>query len=141
MITLITGTGTVLAGDRVTFAGDTNVYIVETGVAAPGAITLAKPGLKVAIPTSATALTVGATNAQNLAFARSALVLLARAPYLPGNRDMASDRMMVTDANTGVSFEVARYDGYHAHFLEISLAWGVKGIKAEHTAVLLGAAN
>ncbi len=140
-IAIITGTGTVLAGDRVTFAGDTNIYIVETGVAAPGTIVLAKPGLRQAIPASATALTVGATNFQNLAFQRSALVLLARAPYLPGGRDMASDRMTVTDPNTGLPFEVARYDGYHAHFLEVSMSWGVKGIKSEHTAVLLGAAN
>jgi hypothetical protein len=141
-ITLITGTGTVLAGDRVTFAGDTaNVYIVETGVAAPGVITLAKPGLRVAIPASATALTVGATNAQNLAFQRSALILLARAPYLPGGKDMANDRMTVTDPNTGLPFEVALYEGYHAHFLEVSMSWGVRGIKSEHTAILLGAAN
>lgn len=140
-IAIITGTGTVLAGDRVTFAGDTNVYVVKTGVSAPGTIVLNDPGLKVAIPAAATAMTIGATNAQNLAFTRSALILLARAPYLPGGRDMASDRMIVTDANTGLSFEVARYDGYHAHFLEVSMAWGVKGIKAEHTAVLLGAAN
>jgi hypothetical protein len=140
-ITLITGTGTILAGDRVTFAGDTNVYVVKTGIAAPGTIVLNEPGLRVAIPTSATAITVGATNAQNLAFQRSALILLARAPYLPGGRDMASDRTMITDPNTGITFEVARYDGYHAHFLEVSLAWGVKGIKPEHTAVLLGAAN
>jgi hypothetical protein len=35
-IPLITGTGTVLAGDVVTFAGDTNKYVVTTGVAAAG---------------------------------------------------------------------------------------------------------
>jgi hypothetical protein len=39
-ITLITGTGTVLAGDVVTFAGDTNKYVVATGVGAPGTIVL-----------------------------------------------------------------------------------------------------
>jgi hypothetical protein len=42
-IPLITGTGTVLAGDVVTFAGDTNKYVVATGVAAPGTIVLAAP--------------------------------------------------------------------------------------------------
>src|SRR5215831_10578444 len=118
-IPLITGSGTIVAGDRVTFAGDTNVYVVTTGIAAPGTIVIANPGLRQAIPASATALTVGNNAAMNLAFVRSALVLLARAPYLPGGRDMASDRMIVTDPNTGIGFEVARYDGYHAHFLEI----------------------
>lgn len=137
-ITLITGTGTILAGDRVTFAGDTNIYIVKTGIAAPGTIVLNDPGLRVAIPASATAITVGNNATPNLAFNRSSLILLARAPYLPGGRDMATDRTMVTDPNTGITFEVAMYPGYHAHFLEVSLAWGVKGIKAEHAAVLLG---
>lgn len=137
-IAIITGTGTVLAGDRVTFAGDTNIYVVKTGVAAPGTIVLNEPGLRVAIPASATAMTIGNNAAVNMGFVRSSMILLARAPYLPGNRDMASDRMMVTDPNTGITFEIARYDGYHAHFLEVSLAWGVKGIKAEHAAVLLG---
>lgn len=140
-IAIITGSGTVLAGDRVTFTGDTNIYTVKTGVAAPGTIVLNEPGLRIALPASAVAMTIGANNAPNLAFQRSAFVLLARAPYLPGGRDMASDRMMVTDPVSGISFEVARYDGYHAHFLEVSLSWGVKGIKAEHAAILLGAAN
>jgi hypothetical protein len=52
-IPLITGTGTVLAGDVVTFAGDTNKYVVATGVAAPGTIVLAAPGLRQALPASA----------------------------------------------------------------------------------------
>jgi hypothetical protein len=140
-IPIITGSGTVLAGDRVTFAGDSNVYIVATGVAAPGTIVLNAPGLRQAIPASATAMTIGASNANNLAFQRSALVLLARAPFLPGGKDGAVDRQVLTDPNTGISFTVAHYMGYHAQALEVSLAWGVKGIKPEHTAVLLGAAN
>lgn len=137
-ITLITGTGTILAGDRVTIGSDPNIYVVKTGIAAPGAIVLNEPGLRVAIPTSATAVTVQTARALNMAFVRSSMILLARAPYLPGGRDSASDRTMITDPNTGISFEVARYDGYHAHFLEISLSWGVKGIKAEHAAILQG---
>lgn len=138
VITLITGTGTILAGDRVTFAGDTNVYVVEVGLAAPGPITLAKPGLRQAIPGSATALTVGNVADLNLAFHRSSIVLLARSPYLPGGRDMALERTTIVDPLTGMPFEFAVYQGYHAQFLEVSMSWGVKGIKQEHTAVLLG---
>ena len=58
VIPLITGTGTVLAGDTVQFAGDTNFYVVTVGIAAPGSITIASPGLKVAIPAAATAVTI-----------------------------------------------------------------------------------
>jgi hypothetical protein len=138
VITLITGSGTVLAGDRVTFAGDTNIYTVEVGTAAPGAITLAKPGLRQAIPTSATAMTIGNVAALNLAFHRSAIILMARSPYLPGGDDMALGRTTIVDPLTGMPFEFAIYQGYHAKFLEVSMSWGVKGIKQEHTAVLLG---
>lgn len=58
LIPLITGSGTVLAGDVVTFAGDTtHRYTVTAGVSAPGTITIT-PGLLQAIPTSATAMTI-----------------------------------------------------------------------------------
>lgn len=57
IITVITGTGTLVAGGAITFAGDTTKYAIETGVAAPGTIVL-KVGLKQAIPAAATAITV-----------------------------------------------------------------------------------
>jgi len=137
-ITLITGSGTILAGDRVKFTGDTgNTYVVDTGIAAPGTIILAKPGLRQAIPGSATGIAVQTATAQNLAFQRSSFVLLARAPYLPGS-DMAMDRMTMQDPVTGLPFTVASYLGYHAKFLEVSMSWGVKGIKPEHAAILQG---
>lgn len=58
-IPLITGTGTVLPGDVVTFAGDTNKYTVTVGISGPGTITIASPGLAQAIPAAATAMTIG----------------------------------------------------------------------------------
>lgn len=137
-ITLITGTGTVLEGDIVTFAGDTNKYIVKTGVAAAGTITLAAPGLKQAIPTSATAMTIVATSVRNVAFSQSAVVLATRAPALPANGDSAEDRLTVTDPRSGISFEVAMYAQYRQVQYEVSAAWGAKCIKRAHAAVLLG---
>lgn len=137
-ITLITGTGTVLEGDIVTFAGDTNKYIVKTGVAAAGTIELAAPGLRQAIPTSATAMTIVATSVRNIAFSQSAIVLATRAPALPSNGDSAVDRMTVTDPRSGISFEVAMYPQYRQMQYEVSAAWGAKCIKRAHAAVLLG---
>jgi hypothetical protein len=137
-IPLITGTGTVLAGDVVTFAGDTNKYVVTTGVAAPGTIVLAAPGLLQAIPASATALTVVGTSTRNLAFAGTALILAARLPALPDGGDMAVDRTTVVDPRSGMAFEIAMYAQYRQMQYEISAAWGVKCVKPEHTAILLG---
>lgn len=137
-ITLITGTGTVLAGDVVTFAGDTNKYVVAAGVAAPGVITLAAPGLRQALAASAVAMTIVAASARNMAFNRSALVLVTRAPARPEEGDMASDVMIITDPRSGLSLEFSLYKGYRKVRYEVALAWGADVIKPEHTALLLG---
>lgn len=138
-IPLITGTGTVLAGDVVTFAGDTNQYVVATGVAAPGTIVLAAPGLRRAIPASATAMTIVATNSvRNMAFARTALILAQRLPALPEGGDLAMDRTTITDPRSGLSFEVAMYPQYRQMQWEISCAWGFANVKPEHTVLMLG---
>jgi hypothetical protein len=137
-ITLITGTGTVLVGDIVTFAGDTNQYVVAAGIAAPGTISLAAPGLRKAIPTSATALTVAASSVRNVAFHQSSLILATRAPALPEEGDSAIDRMVITDPRSGISFEVSMYPQYRQMMYEVAVAWGVKGIKPAHSAILLG---
>lgn len=135
-IALDTGTGTVLAGDVVTFAGDTNKYVVATALAA-GSLTIAAPGLRQALADNVV-MTVVATSARNMAFARSAIALATRAPALPSEGDSADDRMIVTDPNSGLSFEVAMYKQYRQVQYEISLAWGVKAVKPEHMAILLG---
>lgn len=135
------GTGTILAGDFITFAGDTNKYQVVTGdtdASNGGTIVLAAPGLRKAIPASATAITVIATSVRNMAFARSAIALATRAPALPPQGDAAIDRQIITDPVSGLSFEVAMYAQYRQMQYEVSLAWGCAAVKTEHMAVLLG---
>lgn len=143
VINLITGSGTVLAGDTVTFAGDTNKYVVVTGVAAPGAITIAAPGLQQAIPTSATAMTIGATATSNLAFSSSAIQLITRAPALPVGpdgkaMDSADDLIQVTDPVTGITYDIAVYRQFLQLVYHVRLAWGAQAIKQNHIATLLG---
>lgn len=137
-IALITGSGTVLAGDVVTFAADTaNKYVVGTGIAAPGTISLNKPGARIVIPTG-NAMTIGANYTPNLAFHRSAIVLAARAPAVPTGGDSADDSYMITDPFSGLVFEVRVYRQYRQVKFEVCLAWGVKAVKSEHIALLLG---
>lgn len=137
-IALVTGTGTVLAGDVVTFAADSaNKYIVNTGVAAPGTISLGDPGARVVIPTG-NALTVGNSYTPNVAFARSAIVLATRAPAMPEGGDMADDVMTITDPVTGLSFEIAVYRQFLQTSYHVRLAWGTRAVKSEHIAVLIG---
>lgn len=136
------GTGTLVAGDVIAISGDTaNQYVVvsgDTDVSNGGTFTIAAPGLRKAIPTSTKAITVVAAAARNMAFARSAIALATRAPALPPQGDSAIDRQIVTDADSGLSFEIAQYAQYRQMQYEVSLAWGVAAIKAEHLAILLG---
>lgn len=137
-IALVTGSGTVLAGDVVTFAADANnKYVVNTGVAAPGTIQIALPGARVTIATG-NAMTIGNNYRPNFGFARTALVLATRAPAVPSGGDSADDAMMLTDPMTGISFEVRVYRQYRQVKYEIGLAWGTGYTKAEHIATLLG---
>jgi hypothetical protein len=137
-IPLITGADEILAGDVITFAGDANQYVVTTGIDGPGTIVLAAPGLRQALPASAVAVTSVAIAARNMCFARSALVLAARSPARPVEGDMAVDVILITDPRSGLTMEFAMYKGYRKVRYEVALAWGVKNIKPEHTALLLG---
>lgn len=135
------GTGTIKRGDVVTFAGDTNKYVVAAGddsVANGGAITLANPGLRVAIPASATAVTVIGDATHNVAFSADALHIAMRAPALPQEGDLAIDRMLITDPRSGMVFEISVYPGYRKVRLEVAAAWGVKATKSNHIALMLG---
>jgi len=137
------GTGTIIAGDVITFTGDTNKYIVTSGdadVSNGGTITLAAPGLRKALAASAIAITVVAKSTRNLGFHRSSIHLAARAPALPKEGDMASDRTILQDPRSGLAFEFAMYPQYRRIRYEVSLAWGCELMKPEFAAVLLGQA-
>lgn len=140
------GTGTIVAGDVITIAGDSNKYMVVSGdadVSNGGTITIAEPGLRVAIAASATAITVGNNYTPNAAFQRNALHLIARPPALPGQstgsgRDAAIDSEMIVDPISGLVFEVRRYLGYYMERTQIGMSWGVATPNSAHAAILLG---
>ena len=134
------GTGTILAGDVISFAGDINKYVVVTGTGAVSGATIviAAPGLRQALPVGDKAITISAQSDRNMAFNRSALVLASRAPARPSEGDTAADVIVITDPRSGLSMEFAMYKGYRKVRYEVGLAWGVKNIKPEHTALLLG---
>lgn len=135
------GTGTVITGDVITFAGDTNQYLVATGdtdVSGGGTITLAKPGLRQAIPAAATNITVTNSYTGNVAFNRNAIHFITRAPALPDGGDSAIDSYMLTDPRSGISFEVRLYAVYRKIRAEVAAAWGQGVIKPAHVAILKG---
>lgn len=135
-ITVDTGTGTVLAGDIVSFAGSAHKYVVATALSG-GSFTIYGPGLVDAIA-DGVAMTVGADYDANLGFTKDAFVGALRAPALPPEGDAAIDRMMITDPRSGLSFEVAVYAGFRKVMYMVGAAWGQKAIKPAHMALLLG---
>jgi len=137
-IALVSGANPVLAGDIVTFAADANnKYVVKTGVAAAGTISLQKPGAIVTIATG-NAMTIGNSYAANIGFHKGAIYLLTRTPAMPDEGDAADDVISITDPLTGIVFQVAMYKQYKQIHYEVGLAWGVKVVKPEFVATLLG---
>jgi hypothetical protein len=136
------GTGTILVGDVITFAGDTNKYVVVTGdadVSNGGTVVLAAPGLKQAIPASATAITVSAAHDVSTALHRNALHLVARPPAAPPvGKDLSTDAELMFDPISGLVFEVRVYPGVRMHQMEIGCAWGVKAVDPVHIAGIIG---
>lgn len=129
--------GTILAGDVVTWVGDDNKYIVQSATAsgaATGNIVIAKPGMREALATTVEG-TLGSSYTANMAFHRNAIVLATRRPK---GGDSAVDEMVVTDPLTGLSFRLARYPQYMRNKMELQLLWGVKALKPEFMATLLG---
>ena len=133
-VTVDGGTGTILAGDIVTIGS--NKYVAATALSG-GSFTIAAPGI-VAPAADNLAITVNATSARSTAFSENAIVLVSRLPEIDPDGDLAILRETISDPVSGLSFELAAYPGYRMMTYELSLAWGVKVIKPEHLAVLLG---
>lgn len=134
-VALITGTGTVLAGDVVTFAADTaNKYVVNNGVAAPGTISLGRPGARVSIAT-ANAMTVNNSYTPNLAFERNAVVGIMRPPIFPENATI--QKTLISDA-MGMTYLLLQIQQYGQTTWELHLAYGFAVAQPEHVAILLG---
>jgi len=137
------GTGTIIAGDIITFAGDTNKYLVvqgDTNVATgAGTLIIAEPGLRVAMSAANKVITTVAATTRNMFFHRAAIQLATRSPAMPPGGDAADDIMVLVDTVSGIAFEFALYKQKRQVRYEVNLAWGVKMITPRHAGLLIGA--
>lgn len=130
------GSGTIIAGDIVTFAGTSDAYVVNTALSG-GSFAIGAPGLQAA-ESDNDAITVGNNYTPNVAFHRRALELAVRAPAVPEGGDSADDALTVQDPVSGLVFEVRVYKGYRKTMIEVASAWGVKAWKSDFIATLMG---
>jgi hypothetical protein len=132
--------GTILEGDIITFAGDSNKYVVKSSTAsgaASGNIVINYPGL-LAASTIGQEITIGDSYAANVGFHRSAIELAMRPPAMPDGGDAATDMQVVMDDRSGLVFQIAQYSGYGMNMLDVTVRYGIKVWKPEFVAILLG---
>ena len=136
-IAVDTGSGSVLAGDVVTFAGDSNKYIVNSNNATTTtSVTIGEPGLRKALA-DGVAMTIGNDYTPSIALHKSAIALAIRPPKAPDEGDMMT-REFVTDPYSGITFEVALVKGQRVVQYQVSAVWGVKAVNPAWIATLLG---
>lgn len=135
-IVVDTGSGTILAGDIITAAGDTNKYVVNSALAS-NSLSIGRPGLRSTLADNV-ALTVGNNAVRNIGFHRNALHLVMRPPSVFDEGDLAASRTLVRDPISGLVFDVAVYIQYYQISIEVSAVWGVEAVMPEFIAVLLG---
>lgn len=128
-----TGTGTILAGDVVTFAGTSHKYVVNSALSG-GSFTIGNPGL-VTAETDNDAITVGNSYTSNLAFERSAIVGVMRPPLIPSNPTI---RQMLVSDQFGMTYLMLEIDQYGQRSWELHLAWGFKVVNGEFIATVMG---
>ena len=129
--------GGFVAGDVVSFAGHSTRYVVAENLAAAGNLKL--NGRLIADVASGAAITVEGDHAiAGVALHRSAAELAFRPPAIPDGGDAAIDRTLVTDAMSGLTFEVALYPGYQKNLVHVSCVYGAGVWKPEFATILMG---
>lgn len=135
-ITVDTGSGTILAGDVVTFAGTTDKYVVNTALSG-GAFTIGAPGSR-AIEADNDAVTVGNSYSANVMLHRKAVELAVRPLSKPNGGDAAVDEMIVQDPFSGLVFRISAYKGYNKAMFDITCLYQAKAWKPDFIANVLG---
>ena len=135
-----TGTGTILAGDVVTFSGDTSYgYVVNTGFAGDGDgdIVIGGPGLQAAVADGED-LVIGNNYTANALIHQSAVELVMRPLEKPLGGDAAEDVMVVQDPFSGLVFQISVYKGYNKAMIDVTCLYKAKVWKSDGVALVMG---
>lgn len=135
-----TNAAPLVQGDIITFAGDTQTYVVVTGVTlAVGNTTVTiAPALKVA-KSGGEAMTLTATHRVNLVFHRDAFAFATR-PLVSNTIDMSlgNEILSLQDEKTGLVMRLEVSRQFKRVAWEFDILWGVKLVRPELACRLLG---
>jgi hypothetical protein len=136
------GTGTLVVGDIVKFAGDNQTYAIVTGdtdVSNGGSIVIA-PGLQKAIPASATAISVqgsGQTRVNNLVFHRDCFALASRPLETQDMFGLGNFRSAV-DPISGLVLRVEISRQHKQTRFSYDILWGAQCVRPELGCIMAG---
>jgi hypothetical protein len=135
---IITGTGTIIAGDIFTVAGDTQTYVATNALAAPGTLTFYPPLQKV--PGASAAITLAATHINNFGMDPGFMALGMRQPReVPG---MLNELTPMIDNQgpkaTGMQFFLSVVPNIFAVTYNIGCFYGVTMLRPERGVRMAG---
>ena len=134
-ITVGTGSDPIKAGDVFTIADRAGEqYVASTALTGAGELLINRPGL-VGATATAQAVTFTGNYTPCLAFERSAVVGVFRAPYIPENANI--EQVLVSD-QFGMTYLLCRVIGDGLVTWRLHIAYGIQVVQPEHVALLLG---
>ena len=133
-VTVDTGTGTILAGDVVTFAGTTDHQYVVNSALSGGTFSIGKPGLRAA-ESNNDVVTVTAAYTPNLAFERNAVVAVMRPPLIPANANI--QQRTISDGR-GMTYLLVQVAGDGMLTWRLHLCSGFKVVQPEFVCIVKG---
>lgn len=135
-VTVDTGTGTILVGDIVTFAGHSQTYAVTAALAANQFSFY--PALQAAVADNA-AVTLKASHVVNLGFHRDAFAFATR-PLLWSVIDLSlgNEMMSMQDPRSGLVLRLEVSRQYKQTVWEFDILWGSELVRPELAARLAG---
>lgn len=135
-----TGTGSYVAGDIITFAGDTQQYTVTAASTVASGSVAISPGLKAVPANNAAVANPLADHVVNLAFHRDAFAYAQR-PLIISQSDMALGGNMIrsiTDPQTGISLRLEVKRLHKLTVWEFDILFGRKLVRPELAVRILG---
>lgn len=133
------GSGTLVIGDIFTIAGDTQTYVTTAADAevSNGGTLAFEPGLKVAITTSATAITLKASHTVNLAFHQDAIAFVTR-PFDATDPTGLGQFVSAVDPVSGLALRLEISRQHYRTSFQYDILYGTQVLRREYGARIAG---